>query len=114
MLISFLFRLAIANHFEPPNLLIRHCFMKNRVSEISGKRISLTQDPAIFARLSRLTGTPPTRLFDATAHKFTEFITPPDVQTDQVAFSEKLTLPLLGPGVMDKQLRSEYALQFGP
>jgi len=113
-LVSFLFRLAIANHYEPPNLLIRHCLMKNRVSEISGKRISLTQDPAIFARLSKLTGTPPTRLFDATAHKFAQLITPPDVQTGQVAFSEKQAFPLLGSGIADKQLRSEYAVQFCP
>ena len=114
MLVSFLFRLSIANHYEPPNLFIRHCLMKNRVSEIAGKRISLTQDPAIFARLSRLTGTPPTRLFDATAHKFTQLITPPDMQTDQVAFSEKQIIPLLGSGIADKQLRSEYAVQFCP
>ena len=114
MLVSFLFRLAIANHYEPPNLLIRHCLMKNRVSEISGKRISLTQDPAIFARLSKLTGTPPTRLFEATAHKFAQLITPSYVQTGQIAFSEKQTFPLLGPGIADKQLRSEYALQFCP
>ena len=113
-LVSFLFRLAIANHYEPPNLFIRHCFMKNRPSEIAGKRISLTQDPAIFTRLSRLTATPPTRLFDATAHIFTELITPPDIQIDMVTLSTGESVPLLGHGIAGKQLRSEHASQYCP
>ena len=114
MLVSFLFRLSLVNHYEPPNLLIRHGLGKNRVSEIVGRRVSLIQDPRIFARLSGLTGTNQRRLYEATAHQFAGLITPPDVQISSVTLSSKQKIPILGAGIADKQLRSEYASQFCP
>jgi hypothetical protein len=106
---SLLARLAKCNYYSPPTILNRLC-----LEGLEKDRLDRPLQAATYERLAALSGIDPAELHAATAHRFAQTLTPPDVEREFLELLPGRAFPLLGIQIASRQLRPEFAAQFCP
>src|SRR6266567_2808355 len=111
-LLSLLARLAKCNHYEPRSIL--SSLIKKSGEFKARGRLGYPSRISQFRYLEALTNVAIYDLYRATAHAFTDILTPPEDEVEYLELDHDLTVPLLSKGVVAKQMRSEATCQFCP
>lgn len=108
---SLMERLARANSYEPPSLLLRLLRESERNFNIQLVRPFRA---STFERITSLTNINPYNLYKATAHSFTNVLTPPESPFEYLELLNDAFIPLLSRRDAAQHLRPEYKCQFCP
>lgn len=111
---SLLMRLAKANNYDAPYILIGLALAKGAGQGYARDISANVSQLATFERLEALTRIDRGDLYASTPHRFASLITPPEILIESLSISGNVSVPLLARGVAQVQLRPEYAVQFCP
>lgn len=111
---SLLTRLSRLNDYDVPDTLFQ--ILQEGVSKQQAlkDRIALPRRIEMYQRLEALTGIDIPDHYAASAHRFANILTPPDISIELLEISEDISSPLLAWSLAAKQLRPASAGQFCP
>jgi excisionase family DNA binding protein len=111
---SLLTRLSRLNDYDIPDTLFQ--ILQEGVSKQQAlkDRIALPRRIEMYQRLEALTGIDIPDHYAASAHRFANILTPPDISIELLEISEGISTPLLSWSLATKQLRPASAGQFCP
>src|SRR5579859_4715840 len=113
-LASFLVRLGRSNFYDPSGILTEHILNGTGDEAHLKDRVDLPKQAAVFERIARLAPVDCLQLYAATAHRFTQVITPPDIEVSALNLPGNHIVSLLPEGITHKQLRPVSACQYCP
>lgn len=112
-LLSYVIRLAHLNGYRPPESLLTLCLQGQSLSLRSTDIVTCPTNPAVLEQFAQLTGASVTMLYDATAHRFGQILTPPGMSRTAVSIGGE-TLCLMPSLSRQHVFRPVTASQFCP
>ncbi len=111
---SLLARLSWLNDYDAPDTLSQILQEGRGKQGILKDRASLPRQAEMYQRLEALTGLGVSDLYAASAHRFTNILTPPDQPIQLLEILHDKYSPLLAQSLTSKQIRPTSAGQFCP